>query len=407
MSAIGDFFTPVALAFAVLELRGSATDLGLVLAAQTVPMLALLLVGGVWADRLSRKRVLITCEIVRGCAQGLTAGLVISGEATIWRLVCLQAAHGAATAFFRPALTGLVPQTVPAADLQRANSLFFVSQSVGNVLSPAAAGLLVAGIGPGWAIAIDAGSFFAGALLLLRLPAFVAIPRARPTFLSEIAAGWSEVRSRTWLWATILNLAVFQMVVLGAFGVLGPLVARNSLGGASAWGVIVAAWGGGAVLGSLVSYRVRPARPLFTIYLLILSVPLGLVGLALEAPVALIAGAEVLAGLAQGFAGAVWETTIQERVPSEALSRVASYNWLGALALRPVGFVIAGPIAAAVGLSASLLGAAAIVAGSALVALSVGQIRSLARLTYPERHKTTASPPDGLPEGVAAQPPSS
>src|SRR5262249_46878861 len=232
VSTVGDFFVPVAISFAVLDLTGSVTDLGVVLFARVFGQVLFFLAGGVWADRLPRQHVMIGSNVVRFFSQGLLGVLLISGHAQIWQLVALQFVHGSATAFFRPAASGLIPQLVPRDQLQAANGLMFLTLSVGGILGPAIGGVLVAAVGAGWALLGDAASFAYAAFMLAGLTVRGAVPARETSFWHEIAEGWAEVRSRTWLWTSILDFSAFQMVYLATMTVLGPLVAKESLGGA-------------------------------------------------------------------------------------------------------------------------------------------------------------------------------
>jgi len=378
-SIFGDFLVPVALAFAVLDLTGSATDLGLVLAARVLPIVVFVLAGGVWADRLPRQHVILACNLVRGLGQALLGVLLISGAAEVWEIAALQVVHGAATAFSRPAGTGLVADVVPPARLQQANALLFLALSVGGIAGPAVAGVLVVTIGAGWALVADAATFFGAAGLLSRVRVDPGGTSERGSFRSELAAGWHVVRRRRWLWASIGYFAVFQVVNLSAFLVLGPVVAQASLGGAGSWALIATAFGIGDVLGNVLALRLEPERPLRAAFVLsFLTVP-SLVLLALEEPALAIAGTEILGGLAVGYADAVWHSTLQHQVPRKALSRVSAYDWLGSTALRPLAFALIGPIAVAVGTEGTLLAAAALSAAATLLVLSVGGVRDLRR----------------------------
>jgi MFS family permease len=262
VSLLGDGIIPVALAFAILDLTGSATDLGLVLAARTVPLVACLLAGGVVADRVSRRRVMIVADVVRFASQALLGVLLVTGHADLWELAVLQAVLGAASGFFNPASTGLLPMVVSAERLQDANALRGVALATGGIAGPVVAGLLVALVGTGEALLADAATYALSAVLLTRV--HVDEQRAdgpRESFIADLRTGWQEVWSRAWVRSTI---AVFSLVnVLSApFFVLGPLIAKRQLGGAAAWAAILAARGAGEVLGALLSLQVRPRRPL-------------------------------------------------------------------------------------------------------------------------------------------------
>lgn len=379
ISAVGDFLVPVALAFAVLDLTGSASDLGFVLTARLVPLVLFMLAGGVWADRLPRQQLMIWSHLIRLVAQGALGLLLVTGDARIWQLVALQIVHGAATAFFRPASSGIVPQTVSPEHLQQANGLMWGAIGVAGFAGPAIAGLVLATAGAGWAILGDAATFALGAYLLarLRLPALARAPRE--TFLHELAAGWREVVSRRWLWTSIASFAVFQLAVIAAFSVLGPVVAKRSLGGASAWALIVAAFGMGSIAGNVLALHLRPRRPLLLVFALTLLCFPSLFLLGFAAPVPLIAATELGSGLAIGLSGALWETTMQEHVPERALSRVSAYDWMGSMVLRPAGLAVVGPIASLVGVRATLLGAGALGVVANLALLAVREVRALER----------------------------
>ena len=379
ISALGDFLVPVALAFAVLDLTGSATDLGFVLTARLVPLVLFMLAGGVWADRLPRQRLMIASHLVRLVSQAGLGLLLVTGHARIWELVVLQAVHGAATAFFRPASSGIVPQTVSPERLHQANGLMWGAIGVAGFAGPALAGVLLATTGAGWAILGDATTFALGAYLLARLRLPPLPPRERESFLHELAVGWREVVSRRWLWTSILSFSAFQLAVIAAFSVLGPVVAKRSLGGASAWATLAAAFGIGSIVGNFLSLHLRPRCPLrFAFAFTLLCFPT-LFLLALAAPVPVIAATEFVSGLAIGMSGAMWETTLQEHVPEAARSRVSAYDWMGSMVLRPAGLAVIGPIATVIGVKAALVGAGSIGLVSNLSLLAVREVRTLER----------------------------
>jgi MFS family permease len=371
ISTIGDFFVPVAISFAVLDLTGSVSDLGLVLFARILGQVLFFLAGGVWADRLPRQQVMVASHVVRFFSQGLLGVLLVSGNAQIWELIALQLVHGAATGVFRPAASGLTPQLVPAEELQAANGLMYLTLSIGGIVGPAVGGLLVATAGAGWALIGDAVTFAVGAVLLSRVRPLGYVPRPRESFWQELAGGWREVRSRTWLWASIADFALFQMIYLATIMVLGPLVAKESLGGAGAWAAILVAFSFGTLVGNALAIRVRPHRPLIFAWSIILLCGPSLVLLAFRTPAWTIAVTEIGSGLAIGLAGTLWETTLQRNVPREALSRVSSYDWMGSTALRPLGLAIVGPIAIAIGVKETLLAAFALTMISSLTLLAI------------------------------------
>jgi predicted MFS family arabinose efflux permease len=392
ISDLGDKLVPVALAFAVLGLDSSASALGLVFAARMVPMLVLVLVGGVWADRLRRNVVMLTADGVRACTQATAGFLLITGRAEIWHLMVLMAVYGAAQAFFDPASTGLVPQTVSADLLQRANGMLQLSRSTANVVGPALGGVLVATVGAGWAFVADSATFIVSAafLALLRIERETREVRAR--FTADLVEGWREFTSRTWVWVSVAHFALFHLFVLAPFWVLTPIVADEELGGASAYATILAAMGVGSILGGLLALRVEPRRPLAVAFAgILLEVPLYL-ALAGAAPVAVIAAFALVGSAAINFASTLWLTVLQTNIPERALSRVSSYDWLGSLVFLPAGYVLAGPAAEAFGVAETLVFAAGWSLASTLVVLSLEAIRGVRR----SRAKSALEPATAL-----------
>jgi hypothetical protein len=379
VSFAGSAMAPVALAFAVLELTGSKTDLGLVLAARSIPQVAFLLVGGVWADRLSRHHVMVASNLLSGASQAALATLLLTGAADVWHLAALGAVNGVSSAFFFPASSGVVPQTVPAASLQTANSLLRLGLNFTSITGAAVGGVLVAATSPGIAIAVDAGSFVLAASFLagMRLPATLRDPGSE--FLGELREGWREFRSRTWLWAIVLQFAFVNAAWVASESVLGPVVASDALGGAAAWGAIVACQSAGFVGGGLVLLRLRPRRILLAAtFGMLLTVPV-LVALAVPLPVVAVAGAALAAGLGMELFGVLWDTTMQQEIPAEKLSRVYSYDALGSFVLIPVALAVVGPLAAALGTSETLLLAGGLNLTATLTVLLVGDVRTLRR----------------------------
>jgi MFS family permease len=376
-SSIGDSMVLVAVPFAALQIGGSPTAVGLVFAAGLVPRIALMLVGGVWADRLPRQQVMIAADLVRGVGQAAGAFVLLAGVAELWQLALIAAIHGSGVAFFTPAASGLIPETVSAPRLQQANALIVISRNVFAVVGPALAGILVHAFGPGWVYAIDAGTFALSASFLVRLPARET-RQVRKKFVADLAEGWREVTARSWVWASILYFAVWNFAI-AAFFVLGPVVSDRELGGARDWGLILSGGAIGSIVGSLLALRIRPRRPLFIGYLLISVAALPTILLVRPFPVLIIAAAAVVAMVTLAFAVTLWQTALQERIPREALSRVFSYDWLGSLVLMPLGFAVAGPLAMAIGIDATLSLAAGLLFASSIAVALVPGVRRITR----------------------------
>jgi len=405
ISTFGDLLVPVALAFAVLDLTGSATDLGLVLTARLAPMVLFMLAGGVWADRLPREALMIGSSVVRLVTQTVLGLLLVSGSARIWEIAVLQAVHGAATAFFRPASTGIVPQTVSAPRLQQANALMWGAVGTAGFAGPAAAGVILTIASPGWALLGDALTFGVAAWLLsrLRLPPRELAPRE--SFLRDLAAGWRAVASRRWLWASIAYFSLFQLLVIASMSVLAPLVAKRSLGGHSAYAMIVAGFGVGSLLGNFAALHFRPRRPLVAAYLLCVPSAPSLFLLAFAVPAPVIAASEAVAGLCIGVAGVLYETTLQQQIPTESYGRVASWDWMGSMALRPIGLAVMGPLAVLVGVRPLLVGSGSLVLAGLVALLAVPEVRAMrSRGTGPPEHVApVVGGPEPLPEDQALE----
>jgi len=374
---VGDGIAPVAIAFAVLDLGGSATDLGIVFAARSLLLTGLVLAGGVFADRISPRLAMLRADVVRTLAAAAMAGLLIAGVAEVWQLALLYAISGAATAFFNPASDAILPQVVAAERVQEANALLNLSRSVGHTAGPALAGIMLALGTPGWALGVDAATFALSAAFLYRLRVPPRAAAEEPAFLSELRHGWREFSSRTWLWTIVLSAGISNAVFFSAFMVLGPVVANDSLGGSGAWALIAAALGAGSIAGGLVALRIRPPRPLLVGEAAVCTIALPVALLAVPSTTVLIALGALICGTGISLATILYETTVVQNVPQAALSRVYAYDWFGSLALEPLGLVLVGPLAAGLGTSPTLWAAAAVVTSCQLAVLCVPSVRRM------------------------------
>ena len=379
ISMAGSAMAPIALAFAVLDLTGSTTDLGLVLAARQVPVILLLLFGGVWADRLPRHQVMVASNVVSGLSQAVVAVLLLSGHAQIWQLALLAAMNGASSAFFFPASSGIVPQTVTTPLLQQANALLRLALNATNITGAAIGGILVALTNPGTAIAVDAVSYFAAAacIAVMRLTAAERVPGS--TVLHELREGWHDFWSRTWLWVIVLQFGIVNAFENGAVLVLGPGIAKDELGGPAAWGAVLTATSVGLILCGFVMMRWQPQRILLTATLAVFPLVLPLLALAGPAPLPVVIACAFAAGFFVEIFGVLWDTTMQQEIPPEKLSRLYSYDALGSLVLTPVALVALGPIAAAVGTKTTLIGCAILTIGATAPVLLSRDVRTLER----------------------------
>jgi MFS family permease len=376
-STVADRLVIVALALYVNSI-GTPTDVGIVLAAQTVPFVALLLVGGVWADRLPRHLVMVASDLARGVLHGVLAALILSGEAEVWQIVVIEALYGAAHAFFRPAYTGLVPQTVPDDLLQEAQAVNFLSYNVASFAGPALAALLVVTVGAGAAFVIDAVTFFASAALLVRVrPRERGERGPRAPLLTEIAGGWREVRARPWIGLIVFASSLGLMVGFSPFQALGPEIAGEHYGQPAVFGVVSAMFGVGAIVGSTMALRLRPRRPLLVGQAACLPWSLNFIAFAVGLPLVAMIPFALASGAGISLFIVWWETTLVHEVPPAALSRVSSFDWMGSLGLAPIGLLLAGPVAARIGPEETLATGAALATLVTVALLFAPSIRSV------------------------------
>jgi MFS family permease len=362
-SLLGTAMAPVGLSFAVLASTGNTTDLGVVLAARILPFAFFLLIGGVLADRLPRQLVMVAADSVAGASQLATGLLVLAGSHSLAWLVVLQFVSGSATAFFFPAAQGLVPHTVPLEVFPKASAYMGLARNFSYVVGGALGGFIAAVSSPGWTLVADAGTFVVSAVLTvgLRVPHLPAPPA---TMLKHLHEGWSEFRSRTWLWAIVAQFAVVVGFGRSAQLVLGPVIAKAHLGGPAAWGWVLSMDGIGSVVAAflLVHRRRKFSRPLLVASAGILVDAGILIGLYNPLGLAWLLLFSFVGGFGEAVFGVMWETTMAREIPPQSLSRVSAYDAMGSFLLQPIGLALMGPIVLATGIRGGLLiGAAAIV----------------------------------------------
>jgi MFS family permease len=357
-------FSMVGVSFAVLNLTGSTADLSYVLAAQVAPMLVFTLVSGVFADRLRPQWVIIAGNIAVIAGEGTFGVLVLTGHPALGTMICLEALNGIGAAMFYPASQALLPQIVPDALLQEGSSISRLAMNTGQMTGAASAGLVVALLGPGWALTLCAIGMTGTIPLLFSLGGGknLQLAAARGAgMITELREGWTEFRSHTWLWATVIQYALVMMAFNGAFLVLGPVVARTDLGGPAAWGAITAADALGLVAGGVVSLRYTPRKPMLFVVGSGAAVALTPVALALVLPLPVICLCAFALGTLIEVMMVQWTVQMATRIPSDKLARVSSYDALGSMSAMPLGALLAGPLAAAIGVSTTQFAAAAVI----------------------------------------------
>jgi MFS family permease len=388
LSVLGDRVTSVALPFAVLAVGGDVGDVALTSTAQFLPFVLLAIPAGVWADRWDRKRILVTSDVVRLLTQTVAAVLLLSGNAEVTHLAVLAAVFGSADAFFAPAFSGLLPTTVSPGNLQPANALRGLTFSLANVAGPVVAGVLIgfAG-GPGAALLFDAATFLVSVVLLVPL---------RPGVVDEVAAedeqphasfgtslreGWHEVRSRSWVLGYLGGFAAYHAVVLPAIFVIGPVLMADHYDGARSWAVISALFGIGNIVGDVILLAWRPAYALRVGAMMLVGASCQAAIIGSHLPVWGIGLLELLTGVCVTGTFTLWETSLGEHIPTRALSRVSSYDYLSSTGMIPLGNVVIGALAASVGVYPTLVVMTVVGVAAALVVLAIPSVRHLPRGT--------------------------
>ena len=384
IDTLGNAIAPIALAFAVLDLTGSAADLGLVVGIRTLVNVVFLLFGGVLADRLPKNLLMVGSCLAAAVTQAGVAALVLTGTATIPLLIGLGAVNGMVAALALPASASILPQTVPAEMRQQANGLSRLCFSTATVIGAPVAGVLVAAVGPGWGVAVDAGSFLlaAAAFAVVRLPEVAAA--ARENVLADLRTGWSEFRSRTWLWVVVAAFSVLNAGEVGGLFVLGPAVADHTIG-RRAWGFVLAALTVGNIAGALVAIRLRVSRLLLLGCTACFATALPVLVLGVHPRFMALVVAAFLAGVMLEQFSIAWDTTMQEHIPADKLARVYSYDMVGSFLAVPIGEIAIGPVAGAAGLRPTLIGTAVLMTLAVIFMLSSRDVRTL-------RHKLPGTP---------------
>ena len=339
--------------------------------------MACLLPGGVVADRMSRRLIMIVAELVVGAVSLLSGALVISGHATVATLAVLAAIGGGAGGFFYPAFTGFVPQVAQLEILQSVNSLLRLSVNIARILGTAAGGVIVAVVGPGVAIgSAGIAALIASVFVALVHPRFVVDRQGDFHPFTDFREGWTAFTARKWVVAVVVAGTLSNIGASAAMGVLGPLQAVTALNGASSWAVITSALAVGTVIGAVIAGRVRPKRPLVPAMIALGLFSLPFLALARPMSITVIVIAALVAGISLDMFSVLWDTALQQNIPNDSLSRVSAFDWLGSFALSPIAIAVAGPLVDVYGVS-NVLWLAAAFAATPPLALLVPAVRRL------------------------------
>jgi len=402
-------FSMVGVSFAVLDqTHGSTARLSYVLAAQIAPSLIFAVIGGVIADRIAPQLVIMGGNVLMAAGEGTFGILVLTGHPRLWQMIGLECVTGIGVAVFYPASSALLPRLVPGDLLQQASAVSRLAMNGALMGGAVLAGFVVAAVGPGSALVVCGAGMLGTVPLMLALRVSAGERTKQAGLVQELRDGWSEFRSRTWLWVIVAQFAVVLMAWYGAFSVLGPVVARAHLGGPAAWGTITGAESLGLIAGGLASLRFTPRRPMLFVVLSGGSFCLLPLALATPWPASVICVASFAVGLLMEIMMVQWTVALARNIPPDRLARVSSYDVLGSVMAMPVGAVLAGPIAAWAGVRATEYGAAALIALASALALLPRDIRTLRaeHLAGPAATRSAGDLADsaGVPVGAAVAP---
>jgi predicted MFS family arabinose efflux permease len=396
-------FSIVGVSFAVLDGTGSTADLSYVLAAQIAPSLLFTLVGGVVADRLPPQWVIVASNVMIALGEGTFGVLVLTGHPRLWQMIMLEIVTGTGMALFYPASQALLPRLVPGSLLQQASAVSRLAMNGGQMAGAVVAGFCVAAFGPGWALAVCGAGVLVSVPMLMSIRARGAVAQATTSMLRDLRDGWSEFRSHTWLWAIVAQYGVVLMAWYGGFQILGPVVARSHLGGPPAWGAITAAESFGYIAGGILSLRFTPRRPMLFVVLSGAAIAISPLSLAMLWPLPFICCAAFGLGLAIEIMMVQWTVALARNIPPGKLARVSSYDALGSVMAMPVGALIAGPLAAAVGVAPTQYGAAALIIVASALALIPREVRHMRAVGDRQVAEMSPAGQSGLPSAATPQ----
>jgi MFS family permease len=393
-------FSLVGVSFAVLNSTESTADLSYVLAAQIAPSLVFALIGGVVADRVAPQRVIVAANLMIALGEGTFGILVLTTHPRVWQMILLEMVTGSGMAVFYPASQALLPRLVPGRLLQEAFAMSRLAMNGAQMAGAAVAGVFVAAAGPGWALATCGVGMLGTVPLLLAIRSAGNERPAGSSMLRELRDGWSEFRSHTWLWVIVAQYGVLLAVWYGSFEVLGPVVARAHLGGPAAWGAITAAESVGLIVGGLASLRFSPRRPMRFVVLIGAAMAISPLSLGMLWPLPVVCLAAFCLGITLEITMVQWTVTMARNIPRAKLARVSAYDALGSVIAMPVGALVAGPVAAAIGVSATDYGAAAVIIVASALALIPREVRGMRAAGAASGHDGSKSPDPPGP-GVA------
>ena len=378
ISNFGNGLSPIALAYGVLSIPGAdGSDLSLVMAARFFPLIAFMLFGGVIGDRFKRNRIVGTVDIIGSVFTAVSAIAFIAGFPSVWLLALMGGLFGILNALWWPAMSGVLPDILPKEKFQHGNAVIGLMTNIGFISGTLVGGIVVTLYGSGWALLTDALTFLIAGILVLKIDLPAMPPRDKNSVLKDLKLGWIEFSSRSWVVAMVITFAAINACFESMMQVLGPLAFDKGDSGPRNWSYNLAALTVGMMIGGAVALKVKFARPLAISMALIATSSLWDFAIALELPIIF----PIIGAMFSGFAIEIfmvnWNTSMQKHIPEESFSRVASYDAFGSFGIAPLGIVIAGPIAATIGVSNALWWTGGITCVAALLSLLVKSVREL------------------------------
>jgi MFS family permease len=378
ISNVGNGLSPIALAYGVLALPGATgKDLSFVMAARMVPMVALMIFGGVIGDRFKRNRIVGGADILGSVFAAISAISLITGTSSVALLALMGGLFGVLNALWWPAMSGVLPEILPKEKLQDGNAIISLLSNIGFVFGALLGGTLVASFGAGWALLVDAISFTIAGFIVWNLELAVIVKVKSTSMFHELKEGWIEFSSRSWVVAMVVAFSVINLAFESLLQVLGPLNYNSAETGPKYWSFNLAALTVGMFLGSIVSLRVKFKRPLFFAMIVIALSAIWDFSLAFQAPLIISLLCALLSGLAIDIFMVVWNTALQTHVPEAAYSRVVAYDALGSYGIAPIGIAVAGPLAHVFGVSNMIFLTGSLTLIAALLSLLVSSVRNL------------------------------
>ena len=352
ISNYGNGMSPIALAFGILALpNGSANLLGLTLGVTSAMFILMVPFGGVIADKYGRAKMVGLTDTLAGLILFIQVLYFATGDVPLAVLLIVNGCYGLLSGIFWPAFTGIMPSIVPEAGLQKANAINSLATNAGLITGAASAGILIDTFGAAITLGIDAASFVIAGILVSTL-SHLTPPMANNTntMIKDLVDGWRVFKSFNWIVIVVVSFSFIVMCWAAAENVLGPLIALEHFNGAKSWSVVITAESAGLVVGALVAIKIKPKYPIRFLQISSFTLCFYMFSLAKPQSLLVIAICAFFFGITLDLWGTLWYTALHRMVPRDALSRVSSFDAMGALVFKPIGLAIAAPISLLIGI---------------------------------------------------------